>query len=1024
MDDKLREVYESDPLAMASAYGVDVVDPDETVEASKAAAQFGWESLPGVGTTYTVRDITSELEKESPNYLKIGALAGAEVIGLIPGLGSAAKSMIRRGADAAKGSDNVIDAASSIPKVPRKVEPSYTDAELLEADDLISEWGKGNFTNPELRTALRNRGFEIQNKMISPKMTGDDLEVVGPDGNIVRWKDMPRGKPATVQIDRDTDALEASRLRNDPEALEQWRTENKLPETQRQKNLPDAQAAAQALIEGSVTSKEARKRIEEAFPAPREYTAEEVMELLPTLTEVQGALGKKGTRYPILGVDGADLAEGQVVSSRLDIPAYDDYNKWVVSIHNGNQKAGTVVGYGQAIRLKNIRFGSDADTALDIARGTRTDRKTLQDAINKKTGEPDKQTKATIARIFGEYTSEDPYDLQRQAADIIASGSDEWVQVGMNPYRGSAFYDKKTGMPVFEAEEIIQVGPLVLARNVKKPTISQMKEMAVRTKDGKLRMFNEGGIAMDKQMEMAFAEGGTLDLDSVPDNTQGVDPVSGNEVPLGSMPEEVRDDIPAQLSEGEYVVPADVVRYYGVKYFEDLRAKAKFGYQDMEENGRIGGEPVGGMEVIEPEDDMMFDISELEVVDDGQPMEMALGGYTGSGGYALSPGDEGYDEMGALGLGIEGISTGYESSGSAPMVEVRAYKNESGHTIYITHIDGKPQTNIPPGYSLQDKTSYQESTTTTAAQPVPQVVSGGDGGTTYAPTPKPVNYKELTTEEIADMLEEQQSPKMNLIATAAGAVNPILGLFIKGAAMASARSLENEIERRIKDEGTSVADKSVLEGLLKASKEEKPGLISRVFGALKDEFFPETEEEAEALEKAKAEDLNSNLSQEEVAPGEVVPVGALEPVAAAYTPTPEPVEPDSPYTGITPEVVTQMENAVSAAAQARKEQQEKQQAELDARIAAMSSTARVKREKEEAAARQAELARQRSANIQQVSDDSGYSIAELGRRAAPSSAMSAGDKAAKAAGATPGAGGQFGMNDGGLASKKKRNKKK
>src|SRR6056300_1630800 len=156
---------------------------------------------------------------------------------------------------------------------------------------------------------------------------------------------------------------------------------------------------------------------------------------------------------------------------------------------------------------------------------------------------------------------------------------------------------------------------------------------------------------MDKQMEMAFAEGGALDLDTVPENTQGIDPVSGNEVPLGSMPEEVRDDIPAQLSEGEYVVPADVVRYYGVKYFEDLRAKAKFGYQDMEENGRIGGEPVGGMEVIEPEDDMMFDISELEVVDDGQPMEMA------AGGYALSPGDEGYDEMGALGLGIEGISS-------------------------------------------------------------------------------------------------------------------------------------------------------------------------------------------------------------------------------------------------------------------------------------------------------------------------------------------------------------------------------
>ena len=45
------------------------------------------------------------------------------------------------------------------------------------------------------------------------------------------------------------------------------------------------------------------------------------------------------------------------------------------------------------------------------------------------------------------------------------------------------------------------------------------------------------------------------------------DPVSGNEIPPGSLAREVRDDIPAQLSDGEYVVPADVVQYYGVIVF-------------------------------------------------------------------------------------------------------------------------------------------------------------------------------------------------------------------------------------------------------------------------------------------------------------------------------------------------------------------------------------------------------------------------------------------------------------------------
>jgi len=100
-----------------------------------------------------------------------------------------------------------------------------------------------------------------------------------------------------------------------------------------------------------------------------------------------------------------------------------------------------------------------------------------------------------------------------------------------------------------------------------------------------------------------------------------VDPVSGNEVPPGSLPEEVRDDIPAMLSEGEYVVPADVLRFYGMKFFEDLRNEAKRGLADMESNGRIGGEPVegpamGGGEELTPEER-----AEIE------SMVMAVGGY-------------------------------------------------------------------------------------------------------------------------------------------------------------------------------------------------------------------------------------------------------------------------------------------------------------------------------------------------------------------------------------------------------------
>ena len=85
----------------------------------------------------------------------------------------------------------------------------------------------------------------------------------------------------------------------------------------------------------------------------------------------------------------------------------------------------------------------------------------------------------------------------------------------------------------------------------------------------------------DNQMVLAFMT-----------EAEEVDPVSGNEVPPGSLPEEVRDDIPARLSEGEYVVPADVLRFYGVKFFEDLRENAKMELARMDREGRIGGEPI------------------------------------------------------------------------------------------------------------------------------------------------------------------------------------------------------------------------------------------------------------------------------------------------------------------------------------------------------------------------------------------------------------------------------------------------
>ena len=119
-------------------------------------------------------------------------------------------------------------------------------------------------------------------------------------------------------------------------------------------------------------------------------------------------------------------------------------------------------------------------------------------------------------------------------------------------------------------------------------------------------------------MEM-FEEGGLKDEGNT------IDPVSGNDVPPGSTQEEVRDDIPAQLSEGEFVFPADVVRYLGLEKLMTLRQEAKMGLKTMEDMGQMGNSEEASMP-----DDMPFDINDIDMDDEqeynSEDMDMAQGG--------------------------------------------------------------------------------------------------------------------------------------------------------------------------------------------------------------------------------------------------------------------------------------------------------------------------------------------------------------------------------------------------------------
>ena len=72
------------------------------------------------------------------------------------------------------------------------------------------------------------------------------------------------------------------------------------------------------------------------------------------------------------------------------------------------------------------------------------------------------------------------------------------------------------------------------------------------------------------------------------DQGETVDAQSKNQVPVGSLKKEVRDDVPINISEGEFVFPADVVRYHGLEKIMNMRQDAKAGLDMMNRMGQMG----------------------------------------------------------------------------------------------------------------------------------------------------------------------------------------------------------------------------------------------------------------------------------------------------------------------------------------------------------------------------------------------------------------------------------------------------
>tara|TARA_E500000331_G_scaffold148134_1_gene144210 strand:+ start:215 stop:3904 length:3690 start_codon:yes stop_codon:yes gene_type:complete len=88
--------------------------------------------------------------------------------------------------------------------------------------------------------------------------------------------------------------------------------------------------------------------------------------------------------------------------------------------------------------------------------------------------------------------------------------------------------------------------------------------------------------------DLNLEEGGSVEKEA---NFDGKEEEVEEEVkadpPPGAKPSEVADDIPAMLSEGEYVLPANVVRYLGLERIIDMHRQVLCEIQQMEDLGMI-----------------------------------------------------------------------------------------------------------------------------------------------------------------------------------------------------------------------------------------------------------------------------------------------------------------------------------------------------------------------------------------------------------------------------------------------------
>ena len=322
---------------------------------------------------------------------------------------------------------------------------------------------KQALTKPRLN---KIKTSEVAETLPKPKV--EEEIVFTPMKKVEETGDAASALAKEIGIDRD-EILKAANI-------QAKRTEIRSPKIVRE--------AADALKAGKISSKKFREIRDKNIP-PTIFS--ESLEA-PSNFLMYSVLNK-AKKDKIIGLT-KNIYQDQPVGLRLDIPAYKGYEVFVPTVHD-SLKNNKPIGHIAAAYLKGtlkkdggrnlIQLRPSSTKAIDVA----------TTKISKKTGEKGPGEKTPFATIDGAIQDVEPSSVVDYAKKI--KNSEDWVEVGFNPDKGGAFYNKITGKPVFEAEEVVQVGEMVLVKGARTPTQSQLRQLKIDTPKGP-RMFSQGGI--------------------------------------------------------------------------------------------------------------------------------------------------------------------------------------------------------------------------------------------------------------------------------------------------------------------------------------------------------------------------------------------------------------------------------------------------------------------------------------------------------------------------------------------------